>query len=92
MKFWFSDLTGRRVGLESDFPVGTKGMTLRDVIDSTATAVADDLPVAAITEDMGQLLDQNDKRLVLEHAYLEKYGKKPHPAMKYEKLKSAVEG
>ena len=78
MKVWISDLTGRQVGYESDFPPDTKGMHLQDVYEAEYTIVTAD--------EAG-----DESRADLEAKYIEKFGKKPHPSMKADKLKAAVE-
>ena len=87
MKLWIRMSDGKFIGYQSDFPAGIAGCTLEDrdfvptrapiTIESSATVVT---AVEVVS----------DERLVLEDAYAEKHGKRPHPAMKLEKLKDAV--
>jgi len=79
MKLWINN-SGQVVGYESDFEPGTPGFTLveRDLHATETPAVTAVEPV------------EQDERAALEALYVEKVGKRPHPAMKLETMRKVV--
>jgi len=83
MKVWARISDGKMMGYQSDFPKGLDGCMLVEQGEKPRVAAITDESTAVIASDP-------DERAALEAQYEAKFGKAPHPAMKWDTLRERL--